>query len=183
MPCVPPRVYFSAGRRRWISWGYRTTTDPARTWKNTNRKRLTRRAGGFGRIHIVAFGWGAPLLGLIVFCVYLVWPHSRPKDPVAQPPNVGISRRNPRIPVEVSYPVIDEVVGFGGTKRTIYVRLNTKVSEEVLREIALELKSTETKQYEYTRITFFLPGEGARPGPGKTPTVGRWPTSTRDFGL
>ena len=65
-------------------------------------------------------------------------------------------------------------------KRIIDVRLNMRVSDDVLREIALELKSKETQQFEYTRITFFLPGKGPGKGPGNT---GGWALADFDSGL
>jgi hypothetical protein len=71
-----------------------------------------------------------------------------------------IPKRNPKIPVEVSYPMIQEVFSprrkvIGMTrKRTVEVRLNMRVSEDVLREIALEFKSNETDQFDYTHILF-----------------------------
>jgi hypothetical protein len=58
--------------------------------------------------------------------------------------------------------------------------LNTKVSEDVLRQIALEVKSKERKQYEYTRINFFLPGKGPGMGPGNTSA---WAMADFDEGL
>ncbi|QDT94253.1 hypothetical protein [Gimesia algae] len=45
-----------------------------------------------------------------------------------------------------------------GIKRSLVVFLDGKVSEERLREIALELKSKETRSYERTFIVYLLPG-------------------------
>ena len=39
----------------------------------------------------------------------------------------------------------------------MHIRLNMKVSKQVLREIALELKSQEVSQYEYTYMFYYLP--------------------------
>lgn len=71
--------------------------------------------------------------------------------------NNEVVTRNPKIPVEVSYPIVrDEGDGFAA-KRTVDVKLNIKVSPEVLREIALEVKASEKHQYERTFIFVFLP--------------------------
>jgi hypothetical protein len=67
--------------------------------------------------------------------------------------------RNPKIPVELSYPVIKEDRE-APVKRTVYVRLNMKVSAQVLREIALEIKSKEIEQYEITYILYYTSGKG-----------------------
>jgi hypothetical protein len=69
---------------------------------------------------------------------------------------IGVMR-NPKIPVDVSYPVVDEYRE-PPVKRSLTVRLNVKVSEDVLRAMALELKGMETAKYEYTYISYFLPG-------------------------
>jgi hypothetical protein len=59
------------------------------------------------------------------------------------------------IPADVSYEVIDTYI-LPGIKRQLDVRLNKKVSEDVLREIALKLKSAETQSYERTFIFYYL---------------------------
>ena len=73
--------------------------------------------------------------------------------------------RNPNIPVELSYPTIEDVIdpphkvaGFP-RKRTVSIRLNMRVSEDVLRNICLEVKSQEQEQFEFIRINFYLPGQ------------------------
>jgi hypothetical protein len=73
------------------------------------------------------------------------------------------TKRNSRIPVEVSYPVIDEL-SEPPIKHGLYVRLNMKVTPEVLRAIALELKSQETTQYEFTYLFYYLPENGQKWG-------------------
>ena len=68
--------------------------------------------------------------------------------------------RNPRIPVEVSYPIIrdDEEYNPFSKKRMVDVRLNMKVSPEVMCEIARsEVKAQEKRQYERTFIFVYLP--------------------------
>jgi hypothetical protein len=114
----------------------------------------------FWKDPIVVFGWGTPMLALVAFCVYVSWPQAQPKHPVAQPRDVGIPRRIPKIPVEVSYKIIKEVIGYGGTRRSVTVLLNTKVPEGVLRENALEIKATETAAYSDTLLWYYLSGKG-----------------------
>lgn len=69
-----------------------------------------------------------------------------------------------QIPADVSYEVI-EMDTLHDIKRSLDVRLSKRVSENVLREIALELKSKETQSYERTFISYYLPhmvvGSGA----------------------
>ena len=65
--------------------------------------------------------------------------------------------RNPKIPVEVTYPILKQEK-VSPIKRTVYVRLNMKVTNDVLREIALEIKSHNTEQYQFTYIFYTLPG-------------------------
>jgi hypothetical protein len=135
-------------------------------------------------------GWLVAGLLLVALCT-LPWilstKGSQPRSDAQQGQIAAlVSARNPRIPVEVTYPVIGEYFSpehptpsFPG-KRTIEIRLNTKVSESVLREIALELKAKETTQYEYTRIFFYLPGKGPGVGPGNTSP---WASADFDSGL
>jgi hypothetical protein len=88
--------------------------------------------------------------------------------------DAGTDLAKAAIQVELSYPVIEEFIippaksTLYPRNRNIYVRLNMRVSKEDLREIALELKSQETEQFEQTRITFFLPGKGPDMGPGNS---------------
>ena len=60
------------------------------------------------------------------------------------------------IPADVSYEVIDTYI-LPGIKRQLDVRLNKKVSEDILRAIALELKSNDSRQYDRTFICYYLP--------------------------
>ena len=66
------------------------------------------------------------------------------------------SRPIETIPNEVTYSIIEMNV-VQGIKRSLDVRLNRTVSEEVLRVIALELKKQDPKKYERTFITYYLP--------------------------
>ena len=61
------------------------------------------------------------------------------------------------VPNDVSYSVIETDV-FLDIKRSLDVRLNKRVSEEVLRTIALKLKSEDPREYERTFISYYLPG-------------------------
>ena len=63
----------------------------------------------------------------------------------------------PIIPADVSYSVVDTDI-VPGIKRSLDVRLNKKVSKDVLRAIALELKSNDSRQYDLTFIVYYLPG-------------------------
>ncbi|HEX8324035.1 MAG TPA: hypothetical protein VF595_08975 [Tepidisphaeraceae bacterium] len=56
-----------------------------------------------------------------------------------------------------------------GIKRSVDVRLNKAVSEDVLRSIALKLKSEETGIYQRTFIFYYLPD--------MTPRSGAWATT------
>ncbi len=67
------------------------------------------------------------------------------------------STATPIIPADVSYSVIDTNI-VPGIKRSLDVRLNKKVSEDVLRAIALELKANDSLQYDRTFIVYYLPG-------------------------
>ena len=75
------------------------------------------------------------------------------------PPSTITPARNPKIPAEVSYPIIEESDDSSKARR-VHVRLNMKVPEDVLREITLEVKGAETRQYERTFIFYYLPEDG-----------------------
>jgi hypothetical protein len=80
-------------------------------------------------------------------------------DGTAAPTVIQTPRRNSKIPIEVSYPIVrdDQEYNTLSKKRLIEVKLNMKVSKDVLGEIALEVKSQETRQYERTFISYYLP--------------------------
>jgi hypothetical protein len=82
-------------------------------------------------------------------------------QPATAPEATKPVARNTKIPVEVSYPIIkdEDEVGPDYSKRMVEVRLNMRVSKEVLREIALDVKGQEKRQYERTFIFFYLPKE------------------------
>jgi hypothetical protein len=85
-----------------------------------------------------------------------------PSDPASEPAKPAVlpaPPRNPKIPAEISYPIIEDEEAYNSftKKRMVEVRLNMKVSPDVLREIALQVKATERHQYERTFIFVKLP--------------------------
>jgi len=60
------------------------------------------------------------------------------------------------IPADVTYSVIQSKI-VSGIRKSIDVRLNKKVSEAILRAIALELKSGDSRPYDRTFIVYYLP--------------------------
>ena len=60
------------------------------------------------------------------------------------------------IPADVTYTIINTDV-IPGIKRSLDVRLNRKVQEDVLRSIARELKKADRNRYERTFIVYYLP--------------------------
>ena len=61
------------------------------------------------------------------------------------------------IPGDVTYTIFDQQI-VPRIKRQLAIRLNQKVSTDVLRSIALELKRRDPNPYERTLITYYLPG-------------------------
>jgi hypothetical protein len=125
---------------------------------------------------VIVVGAAIPSAILLAFFGYLVG--SR-REPATAPPatahvqgETSKPTRNPKIPIELSYPVIKERFNpprsapLFPVSRLVDIRLNMKVSEEVLREICLEIKAKETAQFEFTRISFWLPGRGPHAGGG-----------------
>ena len=70
--------------------------------------------------------------------------------------SVAATLAAPTILADVSSTVIDTDI-VPGIKRSLDVRLNQKVSQDVLRAIALELKSNDSRQYDRTFIVYYLP--------------------------
>ena len=58
---------------------------------------------------------------------------------------------------DVSYSIIDSTAT-AGIKRSLDVRLNKRVAEDALRAMALKLKSQDSRDYDRTFITYYLPG-------------------------
>ena len=70
---------------------------------------------------------------------------------------VGVASEVKTTPREAIYTIVDTDI-VPGVKRSLAIRLNQKVSEEVLRSIALELKNADQNEYERIFITYTLPG-------------------------
>ena len=128
---------------------------------------------------IIVVSTMVPAVIVLLFCAYVVGSRSalRESAPISPavatvPAETPTQSRNPKIPIELSYPVIEEIFSPPRTsplfpvKRLVYVRLNMKVSEEVLREICLAIKAKEIAQFEYTYIDVWLPGKGPGLGGG-----------------
>ncbi len=60
------------------------------------------------------------------------------------------------IPADITYKIIDES-SLSNIKRSLNIRLNKKVSEGVLKSIALTLKKSDPKRYQRTFIVYYLP--------------------------
>lgn len=60
------------------------------------------------------------------------------------------------IPNDVTYTIIDENI-VPGSKRSLDIRLNRKVSEDVLTTIAMKLKNADSNTYDRTFIGYYLP--------------------------
>ena len=69
----------------------------------------------------------------------------------------GCTPNQPTIPDDVSYSIIDSTAR-AGIKRSLDVRLNKRVAEDTLHAIALKLKSQDSRDYDRTFITYYLPG-------------------------
>ena len=67
------------------------------------------------------------------------------------------SEQKEKVPGDVRYEVIATNV-LPGIKRSLDIRLSRKVSEDVLRTIALELRRRDDREYERTLICHYLPG-------------------------
>lgn len=65
-------------------------------------------------------------------------------------------RQRTPIPNDVTYTIIEKYV-LPGIKRSLAVRLNRKVTQDVLRSIAVDLKNSDPNTYERTFISYYLP--------------------------
>ena len=77
------------------------------------------------------------------------------KKATIAPVQVTPTPTQPQIPVDVSYEIIK--IDTADITRSLDVQLNKRVSEDVLRIIALELKAQEPRSYERTFILYYLP--------------------------
>lgn len=95
---------------------------------------------------------------LIVGCDDSQQSHTlRQPSAASQPSQQGPKLQEPIIPDDVSYSIIESST-LPGIKRSLDVRLNKKVSQRTLRAIALKLKSQDSRDYDRTFITYYLPG-------------------------
>ena len=83
-----------------------------------------------------------------------------PKQPTATP-----------IPKDITYTIIDKNI-VPRIKRSLDIRLNRKVSEDVLSAIAMQLKNSDPNTYERTFIGYYLPD--------MTVNAGYWATTHFD---
>lgn len=102
---------------------------------------------------------GAPggFLGLFLITAWLGGCGSTYSSGGAEQVKANDSQRAPAvvpIPNDVSYTIIKSDV-MPGIKRGLDIRLNHKVSEEVLRAIATELKNSDRNTYERTLIEYY----------------------------
>lgn len=95
----------------------------------------------------------------IVFIVELLTtaPPSRQPSVTSQADQQGQKLQEPAIPSDVTFSIIDSST-IPGIKRSLDVRLNKKVSEHTLRAIALKLMAQDSRPYDRTFITYYLPG-------------------------
>ena len=118
----------------------------------------------------------ASLFGLLLFLILAVGSvddsgssggsgRSSQKSPSTTSPRSSSGKRHKLSPAHASAPTISADVTFSiinsdtfhDYKRSLDVRLNKKVSENILRAIALKLKSQDSRSYERTFICYYLP--------------------------
>jgi len=76
--------------------------------------------------------------------------------------NLGFADPKPKTEIP-SYTIIKDD-NLAHYKRSVYIQLSRKVSEEALRSIALEVKNLDRQQYDRTFISYFLPGRNVEDG-------------------
>lgn len=133
------------------------------------RSRIASGSGGVATllvlIALIGYFWGFPMLGIGDSTRLDTSSQStsrtpasrRVRAPARQASSERFTERHAIIPRDVSYTIIDSHT-VRGIKRSLDVRLNKKVSEPVLRAIALKLKSQDSRTYERTFIGYLLPG-------------------------
>ena len=77
--------------------------------------------------------------------------HQEAEPPAAAP-------RNAKSPVDTPYTIISDA-DQGPTRRQVEIRLNSKMTPEALREIALKVKAREERPHDRTAIFYYLPVE------------------------
>jgi len=89
-------------------------------------------------------------------------PKEATKDPlVSKPPGRELDKKEdvPSIPSDVSYSVISSrIIPRVINNRSLEIRISRRVPQDVLRAIALKIKSEDSRTYERTMIAYYLPG-------------------------
>ena len=98
----------------------------------------------------------AAAVGLIVFGCGGPEDANSEEETSPRPAETEVASDAVEIPPDVSFSIMGSDI-VPGTKRSIEVRLNRSVSEELLRAIALQLRSQDSREYEQTFITYYLP--------------------------
>jgi hypothetical protein len=114
---------------------------------------------------VVVFGWGTPVLALLAFFGYVAWQHAPAMHPATHVQDVGIIGRTPEAR---PYTIFETVIGFGGTRRSVDVMLDRKVSIEELERISREIEAADTVPREDTLLWYYLPGKGPVTKPSQT---------------
>lgn len=108
------------------------------------------------------FSSGCGCLLMLVFAVLCIVIFSNLPDsprPLTPSTNNRVSAQSsaPTVPDDVTYNIIDQET-IPGIKRSLSIRLNKKVTKDVLTAIANELKRSDSTTYERTFIGYYLPG-------------------------
>ena len=104
-----------------------------------------------------------PLVLIAIVSVVTQGCNDRQQSPPASQPSAtsqayqqGTKVQDTTIPSDVSFSIIDSNT-IPGIKRSLDIRLNKKVSESVLRAVALKLKAQDSQTYDRTFIVYYLP--------------------------
>lgn len=81
--------------------------------------------------------------------------HSESQESIVPPEHT--ESQESMIPEDVNFSIL-KTETIPNIKRSLDVRLNKRVSEDVLRAIALKIKNQDSRAYEKTFITYYLPG-------------------------
>jgi hypothetical protein len=75
----------------------------------------------------------------------------------------SVSKRNPKVPDSLAYETLDDEIypspelPSDYRKRTVHIRLNRRISEDELRQIALEIKGQKPTRFDSIFISVYLP--------------------------
>lgn len=94
---------------------------------------------------------------VFIFNPPAISPPTRQPYITSQADQQGQEFQEATIPSDVTFLIIDSST-IPGIKRSLDVRLNKEVSEIALRAIALKLKSEDSRSYDRTFMTYYLPG-------------------------